>query len=599
MNMPDRVIRIGGASGFWGDSDQGPKQLVQRARVDYLVFDYLAELTMSILASARARSPELGYATDFVNSAMAAILRDVAEQGVKVIANAGGLNPRACAAALRALAEREGVSLRVAYVEGDDILDRVPEFRASDVKDMGSGRSLPDTLLSTNAYLGARPIAEALALGAQVVITGRCVDSALALGALVHEFGWSFDDYDKMATGSLVGHLLECGAQATGGLHTDWRSVEDWENIGYPIAECRGDGRLWITKPAGTGGLVNRAVICEQMLYEIGDPGAYALPDVICDFTGVEVEEVGPHRVEVRNAKGRPPSGFYKVSGTYPDGYRVTVQLVLIGIDAVAKAERTAHALLARVRATLRERNLGDFTETLVEVVGGEAVYGPHSRARGAREVQMRVSARHPEKQALTVLAREVAQAGTSWGPGTTGAGKRAEPSQVVRLFSFLWPAADVQARVVLDGGSVDVAAPCGGDEAATPAPATSVASAPVGETVAVPLIRLAWARSGDKGDISNIGVIARSPQALDVLRCELTPERVKTYMAHLVEGEVRRFDLPGVGAFNFVLEKALGGGGMASLRIDPLGKGMGQILLDMPIQAPRAVVEALGGLVV
>jgi hypothetical protein len=592
MSKPDRLIRIGGASGFWGDSDYGPKHLIKLGKVDYLVFDYLAELTMSILASARARSPDLGYATDFVNSAMAAILRDVVEQGVKVISNAGGLNPRACAAALQALAEREGVDIKVAYVEGDDIFDRTPEFRAGGVKDMGSGRPLPDTLLSANAYLGARPVAAALAQGAQVVITGRAVDSALALGALVHEFGWSFDDYDKIATGSLVGHLLECGAQATGGLHTDWESVPGWENIGYPIAECRADGRFWMTKPEGTGGLVNHAVIGEQMLYEIGDPGAYALPDVMCDFTEVELEDVGPDRVEVRNTKGRAPSGQYKVSGTYSDGYRVTVQVTIVGIDAVAKAERTASSLLARVRAALREKNLGDFTETLTEVIGGESIYGPHSRARGAREVQMRLSARHPEKAALTLLARELAQAGTSWSPGTTGAGKRVEPSQVVRLFSFLWPTSDVKTNVVIDGASTEVAPPVGGADVRGAEPQIAAGAAPGGDTVEVPLIRLAWARSGDKGDISNIGVIARSPEALEVIRRELTPEKVKAYMSHLVKGNVRRFDLPGIGAFNFVMEQALAGGGMASLRNDPLGKGMGQILLDIPINAPRSLVE-------
>lgn len=592
MSGAERIVRIGGASGFWGDSSHGPIQLVRRARVDYLVFDYLAELTMSILAAARARSPDLGYATDFVTSQMPAILHEVAEQGVRVLANAGGLNPGACAAALRALCEREGVPLKIAHVEGDDLMDRAAEFQAAGVRDMGSGRAFPDTLLSSNAYLGARPVAAALAEGAQVVITGRCVDSALALGALVHEFGWSFDDHDRIAAGSLVGHLLECGAQATGGLHTDWQDVPDWEDIGYPIAECRADGTFTMTKPERTGGLVNRAVIGEQMLYEIGDPGAYALPDVTCDFTGVRIEDVGPHRVEVSDVVGRPPSGLYKVSSTFADGFRVTVTLTLIGIEAVAKAERTGAALLARVRGLLRERNLGDFTETLVEVIGGETSYGPHSRTRQAREVLLRVSARHPEKAALTLLAREVAQAGTSWGPGTTGAGKRAEPSQVVRLFSFLWPAGDVGVRTVVDETSVEIPPPVGAPEAPTAPPPAASSRADAQIAGEVPLIRLAWARSGDKGDISNVGVIVRSPAALEVLRRELTPERVKAYLAHVVDGEVLRYDLPGIGGFNFVMDRALGGGGMVSLRMDPLGKGMAQLLLDMPIPVPAELLR-------
>lgn len=596
--MTEKLIRIGGASGFWGDSDHGPEQLVRRARVDYIVFDYMAELTMSILAKSRSRSPELGYATDFI-STMGKYLHEIVDQGVKVLANAGGLNPRACAEALEALARRENVPLRIAYIEGDDAIDQIEAFRAAGVTDMGSGLPIPEKMLSINAYLGARPVAEALAQGAQVVITGRSVDSALALGALVHEFGWSFDDYDKLSAGSLVGHLLECGAQATGGLHTDWQDVERWEDIGYPIAECRADGVVWMTKPEGTGGLVNPAVIGEQLLYEIGDPAAYALPDVLCDFRAVTTTAAGHNRVEVAGARGRPPSGNYKMTGTFVDGYKISVQMTIMGIDAALKAERTGEALLARVRRFLRERNIGDFTEVLVELLGAESSYGPHRRAQHTREVVLRVTARHSDKAALDLLAREVAQAGTSWSPGTTGAGKRASPSELVRLFSFIWPAERLVTRAVVAGDAFDVPAPRGIPTGQDPAPMedpepTAAAAMLSGPRETVPLVRLAWVRSGDKGDISNLGVIARSPQALEFLRAELTPKRVKDYFSHLVKGEVRRYDLPGLGAFNFTMEQALAGGGMASLRNDPLGKGMGQMLLDIELDAPTALLESL-----
>lgn len=590
-----KTIKIGGASGFWGDSEHGPRVLVRDAQIDYLVFDYLAELTMSILSSARAKSPDQGYATDFVGI-MAQLLPDISAKRIKVLTNAGGLNPEGCANALREIVDREGLSVRIACVGGDDIIGRVDEFRAANVKDMGSGRPLPDKLLSANAYLGARPVVEALRHGADIVITGRCVDSALALGALVHEFDWSFDDYDRIAAGSLVGHLLECGAQATGGLHTDWEAVEDWANIGYPIAECRSDGSIVMTKPERTGGLVNHAVIGEQMLYEIGDPAAYALPDVVCDFTQVQIETIGPNRVEVRNTRGRAPTGLYKVSCTFPDGFRTTVQLIIVGINAVAKARRTGEELLKRVRAMLRDRQLGDFTETLVEIIGGETAYGPHARASQAREVQLRVSARHPDRQALVLLARELAQAGTSWAPGTTGTGRRAEPTPVVRLFSFLWPAVDVRTSVTIDDVDLDVAPPSGDtllpvNPFVGPAPASTTPApcADIDNTVEVPLVTLAWARSGDKGDISNVGVIARTPEAFALLSRELTPDRVRSYLGHAVGGEVRRFELPGICGFNFVMDQALGGGGMASLRADPLGKGMGQILLDLPVRVPRS----------
>ena len=585
MTKQNRVVRIGGASGFWGDSDLGPRQLTGSGKLDYLVFDYLAELTMSIMASARARSPDLGYATDFVGT-LSSILRDVHAQGVRVISNAGGLNPRACAAAVQALADREGLPIRVAFVEGDDLMARTEEFRSAGVVDMGSGRPIPNALLSVNAYLGARPIADALGRGADIVITGRAVDSGLALGALVHAFGWSFEDFDRLSAGSLVGHLLECGAQATGGLHTDWEAVPDWETIGYPIAECAADGRFWMTKPEATGGLVNRAVICEQLLYEIGDPAAYALPDVICDWTQVKVTDVGADRVEVRGARGRPPSGLYKVSSTWTDGFRVTVQLTIVGIDAAAKAERTGTALLGRARAMLRDRNLSDFSETLVEVIGAEGSYGPHSRARDAREVQLRVSARHPDKAALTLLSREVAQAATSWSPGTTGVGRRAEASQVVRLFSFLWPADDVVVRVTSGDETQQVQGPSPPPGIASPVATAASAPAPAVMPYegAARLIELAWARSGDKGDIANIGVVARSGEAFARIRRDLGPREVKARFSHLVEGAVERFELPGIAAFNFVLHRALGGGGMASLRIDPLGKGFAQMLLDAPL---------------
>jgi len=254
----DKVVRIGGASGFWGDSSVGAPQLVAQGRLDYLVFDYLAELTMSILAAARAKKPELGYATDFVDVTMRAIVRDVANKGIRVVSNAGGVNPQACAQALQALAAEQGVQLKIAVVTGDDVLALVPQLREQGARELQTGAPLPERLLTANAYLGALPIRAALDDGAQVVITGRCVDSAVTLGALMHAFDWRADDHDRLAQGSLAGHIIECGCQATGGLHTDWESVPDWPRIGYPVLECQADGSFVVTKPEGTGGLVNR-----------------------------------------------------------------------------------------------------------------------------------------------------------------------------------------------------------------------------------------------------------------------------------------------------------------------------------------------------
>jgi hypothetical protein len=595
-----KTVRIGGASGFWGDSSVGAPQLVGSGQIDYLVFDYLAELTMSILAGARLKKPELGYATDFVTVAMRSVLKDVAARGIRVVSNAGGVNPQGCAEALRALAAELGVAVKIAVVSGDDVMPLLPVLRSADppLRELQSGAPLPARVLSANAYLGALPVKAALDAGAQVVVTGRCVDSAVTLGVLMHEFGWQTGDLDALAGGSLAGHIIECGCQATGGLHTDWRDVPDWAHIGYPIVECAADGSFTVTKPAGTGGLIAPQTVAEQMLYEIGDPAAYLLPDVVCDFTQVRIEAAGEQRVRVHGARGLPPTGSYKVSATYVDGFKTSAQLTIVGFDAAAKARRTGEAILQRVGELLAQQGLPPFSATLIEVLGAESCYGPHAHPATPplREAVLRLTARHPDKAALELLTREVAPAGTSWSPGTTGAGGRADVSPLIRQYAFLLDKARVTPVVTLDDAAVAV-------PSALPAPASqapadsrhtagtdSAAAAPMdaaADMIEVPLLRLAWARSGDKGDISNIGIIARRAEWLPLLRAQLTEARVRDWLAHLVHGPVTRHEVPGIHAFNFVCEQALGGGGMASLRNDALGKGMGQILLALPVRAP------------
>ena len=600
MTPNNKTIKIGGASGFWGDSSVGAPQLVASGQIDYLVFDYLAELTMSILASARLKKPELGYATDFVTVAMKAVLRDVVRQGIRVVSNAGGVNPQACAAALAALAAEQGVALYIAIVTGDDVMPFLPELRAlaPPLREMQSGSALPEKILTANAYLGALPIKAALDAGAQVVITGRCVDSAVTLGVLMHEFGWSIDDFDLLAAGSLVGHIIECGCQATGGLHTDWADVPDWANIGYPIVECSRDGSFVCTKPAGTGGLVVPAVIAEQMLYEIGDPARYILPDVVCDFTQVRLTQLGEHRVQVQGARGYPPTDTYKICATYMQGYKLSAQLTIVGFDAVAKAQRTGEAIVERTSALFAKSGMEPYRAVSIEVLGAESCYGPHAKTQGTREAILRVSATHARKDALDLLAREVAPAGTSWSPGTTGSGSgRASVAPSVRQYAFLLPKARLMPLVTLNGDTFEVLQPSG---QMFPTPATTFgaksalmkADGEATDLIEVPLIQLAYARSGDKGDISNIGVIARRPEWLPFIRAQATEAAVAAYLAHLVKGRVTRYDVPGINAVNFVCEQALGGGGMASLRNDPLGKGMAQILLSMPVRVSQALLS-------
>ena len=589
-NAEDAVI-IGGASGFWGDSSVGPVQLVASGRLHYLVFDYLAELTMSLLAGARLKNPEAGYATDFVTVAMRQVLSDVVQQGIRVVSNAGGVNPAGCAAALKALADELGVQVRIAVVEGDNFMPQWPDYReqASPV-DMQSGQPLPAKLVTANAYFGARPIQAALDAGADIVITGRCVDSAVTLGVLMHEFQWQASDYDLLAAGSLAGHIVECGAQATGGLHTDWRSVPDWAHIGYPIIECLADGSFCVTKPERTGGLVSVPVVSEQLVYEIGDPATYILPDVVCDFTQVKLRQLAPNRVQVTGARGRAPTPSYKVSATFFDGFRANAQLTIIGHEAIAKARRTGEAILERTRELFREKGFADYTATRVQVTGAAESLGANQPEPDLFEAQMWLAVRHPQKEALQLFVREVAPAGTSWAPGTTGGGGgRAGVSPSIRHCAFLIPKHLLKPTVTLDGQQIvvpDTIEPAHADTAPIAALNTDTLP-PQANWTTVPLRQLAYARSGDKGNHSNIGVIARRTQDLPLLRAQLTPEAVATYFGHWFKGPVERFELPGIHAFNFLCHQALDGGGMSSLRNDPLGKGLGQALLAMPIQLP------------
>jgi hypothetical protein len=288
--MTDKTVRIGSASGFWGDTASAAPALVAGGDIGYLVFDYLAEVTMSILAAQKAKDPNAGYATDFVQITMKALLPELQRKGIKVVANAGGVNPLACRDALAKVAAELGVDLKIGVVLGDDLSARAGEFRERGLTEMFSGAAFPQRCASINAYLGALPIAQALGEGCDVVITGRCVDSAVTLGVLVHEFGWSPNDFDRLAQGTLAGHLVECGAQCNGGLFTDWETVPDWDIIGFPIVEAKADGSFVITKIDGSGGLVTPATVAEQMLYEIGDPRAYHVPDVACDFTSARFE---------------------------------------------------------------------------------------------------------------------------------------------------------------------------------------------------------------------------------------------------------------------------------------------------------------------
>ena len=595
------MIRIGGATGYWGEADLALPQFLAEGDLDFIVFDYLAEITMSIMARAKAADPEKGYATDFVSAIVAPHLAAIADSGVKLISNAGGVNPEACGRAISQLIEDAGLPLKVAVITGDDLMPKLDEVLAAEPAEMFTGEPTPprDAIASANAYLGAFPVAEALNQGADIVVTGRCVDSAVTLGACIHRFGWQRNDLDLLAAGSLAGHLIECGPQATGGNYTDWQEVADTlHEIGYPIAEIAADGGVVMTKPKGTGGCVTVGTVGEQLLYEIGDPAAYYLPDVICDFTQVALEQVDQDRVSVAGALGRGVPAQYKTSMTWADGWRAGMIGFYVGARAAEKARIFADEAIQRARRKLSKMGAPDYVDVCVEVVGDESHWGEAARYVRSREVAVKVACRHADRRATDLLMRELAGVGLGAPAGFCAfAGTRPKSSPVIRLFSILADRDLVDIQI----HTADQSQSFLDSVAATETPADAGAeSIDIGaladesaEQIEVPLERLAWARSGDKGDKANIGVMARKREYFPWIAAALTGPYVASRFAHFMASpEMDRYVLPGLPALNFVLHHALGGGGVASLRNDPQAKGYAQILLDTPVSIPAQLLE-------
>jgi hypothetical protein len=439
-----RPIRIAGGQGFWGDWPEAPYRQVTGGPVDYLMMDYLAEVTMSILQKQKSRDPSLGYATDFV-PLMERILPTVAERKIKVTANAGGVNPLACAQAVAAVARRLGLGgkLRLGVVTGDDLLDRLDELmaRGQPLANLDTGRPLTDvrdTVRSANAYLGAAPVVEALAQGADAVITGRVTDTGLTLAPLMHAFGWRGDDWDRLAAGTVAGHIIECGAQASGGNRLlDWERVPDLANVGYPIVEARPDGTFDVVKHPNTGGRIDVPGVTEQLVYEMGDPREYITPDCVADFTTIRLEQRGKDRVRVSGVRGKPRTDKLKVSVAYFYGYKAVGTLVYAWPDALAKA-RLADRVLRRRLDDLGLR----FEAVVTEFVGVNATHGrlAERAADGydAPEVQLRVGVRARDKAPVERFTREIAPLVLNGPPSVTGfAGGRPKPEEIVAY----WPA--------------------------------------------------------------------------------------------------------------------------------------------------------------
>ncbi len=436
------IIRIASGQGFWGDLPTAPIDQVRKGPIDYLVMDYLAEVTMSILQKQKLRNPSFGYARDFVE-VIREILPDIKKKGIKVISNAGGVNPVACKdAILSIIKEQKLEGLKIAIIDGDDILGQIDDLVAGGhpLKNMDDGgpiKSVSDELLSANVYFGAKPIVEALKKGADIIVTGRVTDTGLTLAPMIHEFGWDFDDYNKMATGTVAGHIIECGAQCTGGNYTDWEEVPDIENIGFPVIEAHSNGDFYVTKHENTGGLVNLKTVKEQLLYEIGDPTDYITPDCIVDFTSIHVETAGTNRVKVFGIKGKPETPFYKVSASYNKGYKLSSTLVYSWPKALKKAQRAGEIL------TSRAENLRlDIESFNCEYVGfngcNEIPVAEDYLHENFSEIQLRVSVSGDNKDALNRFGMEIAPLILTGPSGVTGfAGGRPKASEIVAY----WPA--------------------------------------------------------------------------------------------------------------------------------------------------------------
>jgi hypothetical protein len=449
-------IRIACGQGFWGDMLEAPARQVRGGPVDYLMLDYLAEVTMSIMQKQRARDPRAGYARDFV-PLMRDILPTIVERDIRVTANAGGVNPRGCAEAVRDVARELGLAgrLKLGVVTGDDILPRLDELlgRGVELRNMDTGEPLSavrDRVQSANVYLGAWPIVEALRQGARVVVTGRATDTGLTLAPLIHEFGWGAEDWDLLAAGTVAGHIIECGAQCSGGnCQYDWESIPDLADVGFPIVEASPDGSFVVTKHEGTGGRVSVPSVKEQLVYEMGDPHEYITPDCVADFTTIRLEEAGRDRVRVRGVRGRPATEFYKVSVSYSAGYKAVGTLVYSWPDAYKKARAADQILRARLeRLGLR------FDEIHTEFVGANATHGPLAGEPSgeAPEVQLRVGVRGADRAAVERFTKEIAPLILTGPPGVTGfAGGRPKVEEVVAYWPALIPKTEISTRVEVE----------------------------------------------------------------------------------------------------------------------------------------------------
>lgn len=590
-----QAIRIANAGGYWGDDLSVLRRQLEGGPLDVITIDYLAEITMSILQKQRSRNPELGYAHDFVDQ-VGEVLPLLAKTGTKIITNAGGVNPYSCCDELLRIAEESSSPVKVGLVAGDEVLESLARWHEEGeaLANMDDGRDFSEAsgkFTSANVYFGAAPVVEALKLDAQIIVTGRVTDTGISLAPMVHRFGWKWDDLDQLAAGTIAAHILECGAQSTGGNFTDWKRVPSFHDIGYPIIEMHPDGSFFVTKHEGTGGLVCVETVKEQLVYEMGDPSAYITPDVVAAFNSIKLEQAGKNRVRVWGIKGAPPTDTLKISASLHEGYKASGAVIICGPEARAKGEAFAKILWNR---------LPEYEERLVEFVGADSTWGPMSPTREASEIYLRMSVRDSSRPKIMAFSKMLAALILSGPPGVAVTGGRPRVQEVVGYWPCLIPRSRCKALVQVSDAAgteeaeVSFSKGTGDGRCVVEMELSELESPPAsGRLVKVPLRRLAHGRSGDKGDTSNIGVIARHPSIYPWLKETLTEETVQRRFEGICHGGVKRFEVPNLHALNFLLFESLGGGGTFSLHIDAQGKTYSHALLAMEFEVDEALVTA------
>lgn len=585
---PADSVRIANCSGFYGDRLAAAREMIEGGPIDFLTGDYLAELTMMILWKSRQKDPAKGYATTFLKQ-MQETLGMAREKGIKIVSNAGGLNPAGLAQELRAMCEKLGVQAKIAHIEGDDLLPRLPELQAAgqELRHLDTGRALSELnamTVSANAYLGAWGIVEALNQGADIVICPRVTDAALVIGPAAWHFGWQRDDWDQLAGALVAGHVLECGAQATGGNYAFFREVPGLEHVGFPLAEVRADGSAVITKHPGTGGLVSVGTVTAQLLYEIDAP-RYVNPDVVARFDTIRLTQEGPDRVLISGVRGEPAPGTVKVCINYLGGFRNSMTFVLTGLDIEEKAELTKQTLLKALGG--REQ---------FQAVDFELIRSDKADAATNSEASalLRVTAKSPDPNRVgRAFSGAVVEMALASYPGFFATTLPQDASPVGVYWPAVVDAEHVKHEVVAaDGTRTQIAATPGGAASANVEPdAVNLPAAPSGPTERCPLGKVFGARSGDKGGNANVGVWARSDAGYSWLAEFLSIERFKQLVPESAQLEVRRYELPNLRALNFVVVGLLGEGVSSSTRFDPQAKSLGEYLRARHVDLPKALL--------